>query len=323
MEKTPSKGPGFAKRNPQILALPVLAAAFVYYCLNLGRFSAVNGKIGDFAANLSEFAVPVLILAGFVLLLMICLPRKAADRRVRTLGIVMLAAAFCCDWLFIWRISEAVTRADITFKEDGITDVRNILKLHSLFLLIGIAAAALTEESVRKALVALKRKPQIIALAVLAAAFVYYSLNLTQVSNTTAKIYGSGMGLAEFATMLLSILSLVCFLNAFPHRKKTNIPMLVLMFLMIGIIIFCDFYYAGRIAEAVTRAENPISMEGPNSYIANAKSMLGVHRILLFIGAALTALLPVYSPLIRKINTSVEVAANEEMGTIDISGEDA
>ena len=178
-------------------------------------------------------------------------------------------------------------------------------------------------EFLRKWMVALKRKPQMIALAVLAAAFVYYSLNLTQVSNTTAKIYGTGMGLAEFATMLLSILSLVCFLNAFPHRKKTNIPMLVLMFLMVGIIIFCDFYYTGRITEAVTRAENPISMEGANSYIANAKSMLGVHRILLIIGAALTALLPVYRPWIKRINTSVAVEGNENMGTIDISGEDA
>ena len=52
-------------------------------------------------------------------------------------------------------------------------------------------------EFIRKRLVALKRKPQMIALAVLAAAFVYYSLNLTQVSNTTAKIYGAGMGLAN------------------------------------------------------------------------------------------------------------------------------
>ena len=45
--------------------------------------------------------------------------------------------------------------------------------------------------------------------------------------------------------------------------------------------------------------------------------------ILLIVGAALTALLPVYKPLIKKINTSVEVAANEEMGAIDISSEDA
>ena len=79
-------------------------------------------------------------------------------------------------------------------------------------------------EFLRKKLVSLKRKPQMIALLVLAAAFVYYSLNLTMISNTTAKIQGAGMGLAGFATMLFSMLSLVCFLNAFPHRKKTNIP---------------------------------------------------------------------------------------------------
>ena len=178
-------------------------------------------------------------------------------------------------------------------------------------------------EFLRKLLVSLKRKPQMIALLVLAAAFVYYSLNLTQVSNTTAKIYGNGMGLAEFATMLLSMLSLVCFLNAFPHRKKTNIPMLVLMFIMTGIVIYCDIFYGSRITEAVTRPENPISMEGTNIYIANARSMLRVHTVLLIIGAALTALLPVYRPLIRKINTSVAVEGNEQMGTIDISGEDA
>ena len=54
-------------------------------------------------------------------------------------------------------------------------------------------------EFVRKRLVALKRKPQTIALIVLVIGFLYYSLNLTQISNTTAKIQGSGMGLAEFA----------------------------------------------------------------------------------------------------------------------------
>ena len=91
-------------------------------------------------------------------------------------------------------------------------------------------------EFFRKWMVALKRKPHMIAMFVLAAAFVYYSFNLTQISNTTAKIYGAGMGLAEFATMLLSMLSLLCFMNSFPHRKKTNIPMLVLMFVMVAVI---------------------------------------------------------------------------------------
>ena len=57
----------------------------------------------------------------------------------------------------------------------------------------------------------------------------------------------------------------------------------------------------------------------PRSNPRNGKLAL----ILSIVGAALTALLPVYKPLIKKINTSVEVAANEEMGAIDISSEDA
>jgi len=88
-------------------------------------------------------------------------------------------------------------------------------------------------------------------------------------------------------------------------------------------VFYCDIFYGNRITEAITRADNPISAEGPNIYITNARNMLKVHQILLIIGAALTALLPVYRPLIKRINTSVEVEANENMGTIDISGEDA
>lgn len=178
------------------------------------------------------------------------------------------------------------------------------------------------KEFFRKKMVGLKRKPQTIALVVLVVAFLYYSLNLTQISNTTAKVQGPGMGLSGFVTMLFSMLSLVCFMNAFPHRKKVNIPMLVLMFIMIGIIIYCDIYYGGRITNAITRADNPIDPTGANSYITNAQNMLKVHMIILIIGAGLTALLPVYAPLLKKVNTSIEVAGNDDMGALDLRGED-
>lgn len=174
----------------------------------------------------------------------------------------------------------------------------------------------------RKRLVSLKRKPQTIALIVLVIAFLYYSLNLTNISNTTAKIQGPGMGLCGFATMLFSILSLVSFLNAFPHRKKVNVPMLILMFVMLGIVIYCDIYYGGLITRAITRENNPIDTVN-NPYILVAKSVLVVHQIIVIIGLVLVALLPVYGPMIKKINTSVEVEGNQSMAAIDISGEDA
>ncbi len=178
-------------------------------------------------------------------------------------------------------------------------------------------------EFFRKRLVGLKRKPQIVAMVVLVIAYLYYSLNLSQIANTTALINGPHMGLAEFSTMLFSVLGLVTYLNSFPHRKKANVPMLVLTFVMIGILIYCDIYYGGRITAAITRAESPISPTGKNAFVAVAQGVVQTHMILVIIGAALLALLPAYAPLIRKINTSIEVAENSEMGAIDISGEDA
>ena len=178
-------------------------------------------------------------------------------------------------------------------------------------------------EFIRKRIVALKRKPQTIALIAFGLAFLYYSLNLTKISDTTAYINLPGMGLAGFATMLFSILLLVCFINAFPHRKKVNVPMLALMFVLVAIIIYAGIFYQGRITEALTREVNPITVSADKSYIAAAQSMLSVHRILLLIGSALVITLPVYSKAIKKINTNVDVEENGEMGAIDISGEDA
>ena len=177
-------------------------------------------------------------------------------------------------------------------------------------------------EFVRKRIVALKRKPQTIALIAFVIAFVYYSLNLTKISDTTAYINLPGMGLAGFATMLFSILMMVCFTNAFPHRKNVNIPMLALMLLLVGIIIYAGIFYQGRITEALTREVNPITVTGDKAYISAAMQMLSIHRIILIIGVALVALLPVYSRALKKINTNVDVEETAEMAAIDISGED-
>ncbi len=177
-------------------------------------------------------------------------------------------------------------------------------------------------EFLRKFFVALKRKPSTIALVVLLIAFFYYSLNLTYVSNTTAKIQGPGMGLCGFATMLFSMLSLVCFLNAFPRRKKPVYAMVVLMMLMFAVIIFCDVYYSNLIMTAISRADNPIVIDVSTIYIAQAYNMLQTHIVILGIGVALVVLMPLYTKLLRKINTSVTVEDYGKLQEIDISGED-
>ncbi len=173
----------------------------------------------------------------------------------------------------------------------------------------------------RKFLVAIKRRPQMIPMAVVIVAFLFYSMNLMHISDTTARIQGPGMGLAGFATMLLSMLSFMCFLNAFPYRKKVNKPMLVLMLAMFAVIIFADCYYMSLIWSAVS-GENPIVVNESTMYIKYAYDNLRIHVGILAVAIVLIALLPVYSKMLRKIKTSIDVEGNGDMGAIDISGED-
>ena len=173
----------------------------------------------------------------------------------------------------------------------------------------------------RKFVVAIKRRPQMIPMAVVIVAFLFYSMNLMHISDTTARIQGPGMGLAGFATMLLSMLSFMCFLNAFPYRKKVNKPMLVLMLAMFAVIIFADCYYMNLIWNAVS-GENPIVVNESTMYIKYAYDNLRIHVGILAVAIVLIALLPVYSKMLRKIKTSIDVEGNGDMGAIDISGED-
>lgn len=175
------------------------------------------------------------------------------------------------------------------------------------------------KEFLRKQIVTLKRNPQMIPLVMLFISFVVYSFNLTSMSDSTAKIQGVGMGLSQFCIMLFSLLSLVCLLNAFPRRKKANIPMIVLMFIMFAIIIFCDLHYCNAIMAALNRAESPIVLNETTAYIAEAYNMLNTHVVMIGITAALIVLLPVYSKLLRKINTSVDVEDNGDMAEIELN----
>lgn len=178
------------------------------------------------------------------------------------------------------------------------------------------------KERIRKVLVGLKRKPSSIALIILVIAFLEYSLQLTVISNTTARIQGSGMGLCGFVTMLFSILGLVCHLNAFPRRKKANIPMLALMFVLFGAVIFTDARYIAKVAYAINREIDPIAVTANTIYITKSISVLWMNIILISAGLALTALLPAYKPLIKRINTSIKVEDAVNMTKLDISGEE-
>lgn len=177
------------------------------------------------------------------------------------------------------------------------------------------------KEFFRKSMVSLKRKPQNIPFFTLIAAFVYYSFNLTKISDTTAKIQGANMGLCGFITMLFSMLVLVCFLNAFPRRQKPNVIMLTLVYLMLALICGCDFMYRSRILIAMGR-EGFDSVLEQSPYIYKALTVMNVHIVLIIVVAVVLALLPVYSKWLKKINTNIDLDYSKDMGAIDIAAEE-
>lgn len=153
--------------------------------------------------------------------------------------------------------------------------------------------------------------------------FVVYSLNLTTIANTTARIQGRNMGQCEFIIMLLGILAFVSFLRAFPRREKPKLSMIGLTIMLLGISLFCDCIYLLRINQAIAAQDpsKPVITED-TMYIQNAMGLMSVHIVLLIVCIALIVLLPVYSKLIRKIKTSIDVAGNDDIGAIDISNDD-
>ncbi len=186
------------------------------------------------------------------------------------------------------------------------------------------ALLAGVKEAVRKWIVALKRNPKTIALLVMVAAFLIYSLNLTHVSFTTSVCQGIGLGLCEFIIMLLSVLSMVCMLNAFPRRKPVNIPMLILVFVMLGVIIYCDFHYISGVLSKINDPVAPVVVSATDrvtSHVPYALDMFRLHVGVVIAAVACVALTPVFGKLLQKINTSVSVDDNGEMGEIEISGE--
>lgn len=180
-------------------------------------------------------------------------------------------------------------------------------------------AGSKIREFFRKTAVHLKRRPHNIALIVLVISFIVYSCNLTVISNTTALVNGSNMGLACFVTMLFSILSMVCFLNAFPKRKKPVVPMVIMLFAMIAIIIYADYSYYIGVERALIRTDNPIVVTEKNIYIIVAQNIVFVHIILEAVSALLTALIPVYGKLFRMIKTSKDVEGNGDMEAVELS----
>ncbi len=77
----------------------------------------------------------------------------------------------------------------------------------------------------------------------------------------------------------------------------------------------------GRITYALTRPENPIKVTEAEQYIYNAQYYLTIHMVTIVITMVCVVLEPVFAKLLKKINTSIDVEGNGDLGDIDF-GED-
>lgn len=176
------------------------------------------------------------------------------------------------------------------------------------------------KEFFRKRMVALKRNPQNIAMVAMLGTFIFYSLNLTKISDTTAKIQGSNMGLSAFVTMLFSVLVFVTFLNSYPKRKKPNIPMIVITVAMFSAIIVADLNYRNCILKAYA-SDGFADVLAKNPYIAQADQVLLIHVILIGVVVLLILTRPLYGKLLRKVNTNIELEYSGAMDSIEVDNE--
>ncbi|MCD8372770.1 MAG: hypothetical protein LUD27_05675 [Clostridia bacterium] len=182
--------------------------------------------------------------------------------------------------------------------------------------------SAKAKEWFRKKIVNLKRRPNNIPLVLFAITSVLYFIWLSTYSQAlypwSENTYLKWTGLMVFINVLLSLLVLVSHIYAFPKRQKPKIMFLVLVVVMTVVMIVCDIVYYVRVEDFLAaQTKTPSNID----YIDSSLNLTIAHIVLLGVCLVVFLLLPVYSKLINKINTKVEVESatgNISDGAIDI-----
>lgn len=164
------------------------------------------------------------------------------------------------------------------------------------------------KESLRKLVVSLKKRTNRIPQFVMVGAFIFYSCSLSTISNTTAFVNKTPMGLCTFVVMLLSTLAFVCSLNAFPARSKPKLFMVILMYLMQVIVVGADIWYLIKVNQGLNSTSYA---EEALRVILGAKNIIIIHVILVCVSIVLFLLVPVIRKLLFKIDTSVELSSQK------------
>lgn len=183
------------------------------------------------------------------------------------------------------------------------------------------------KEWFRKFTVKLKHKTHMIPLVVVLIASLIYLCSLNTLSIALDDIRGiDSAGICMFVNTLVSILVLLVFLNAFPKRKKTNIVMLVGVFVLLALLLALDIVFYFKVVNFAKDSASKVFMTLDEYYADHPMIMPALDKVIVhavFVGISILALafLPLYKMGINKINTRKVVAENEIKEEIDTSAE--
>ena len=173
------------------------------------------------------------------------------------------------------------------------------------------------KEWLRKQIVGLKRHTHRIPLFVLLVAGLIYLFSLGSISQSVMDYTSlSWPGISSFVGTLFSILVLITYMRAYPKRKKTNIPMLVVTFVFVAFMIFMDVMFY------VEFSNETAGITIIKDYYGTTTNVLITHIVFLGIAAVLMATLPLYKAALMKINTRKNIESTDIKEVIDTTDMD-
>ena len=176
----------------------------------------------------------------------------------------------------------------------------------------GKKVGAAIKEWFRKLTVKLKRNTKVIPQIYLVIIMFIWLIWLFTFSQTVNEISAAEwVGLMVFVITLFSILAVALFGSAFPKRKKTNIVMLCFLFAFLAIIIVCSVLYYVQAGNYIDAQNYTAAERAEKPYLYQSLTLAIVNAVLYGVGIILLATLPLYSKLIKKINTKKVIEASQ------------
>lgn len=174
----------------------------------------------------------------------------------------------------------------------------------------------------RKKMVGLKRHPQripLIFIIIVSSIWLIWLFTFSQTAATYTTI--DYAGLAVFVNTLLSLLIIFLFLSAFPKRSKPNYVFIVLIFVFMIVMIAMDVLYYIQVNQYILDGRVNEAGLAQTPFVLKSMGYAIGHIVLQGLSIIVLALLPVYTKLIRKINTSKVIEGNE-IGSVDLAEEE-